>query len=149
MNRHHMTAEGPVPYTAEEEDEADAKQQASAQQEAQSQFGLMVNSYDALVQSRLDDGARAFGYGDPNRPEVSPILHAVSYAEEPAVPKFQAEGRLLRAWRSRYWAACWPILQAVQLGRRPLPGEAELIAELDAAAPPPTEAQVAAEIASL
>jgi hypothetical protein len=101
-------------------------------------FDLMVKEYDGIVQARLDEHARAMGYGDPNRPEVSPILHAISYADEPAVPKFQAEGRALRTWRSLYWAACWPILEAVRMNQRPVPTPAELISELDAAAPPPT-----------
>lgn len=102
-------------------------------------FADLVREYDGHVQKRLDSVAAAMGYGDPNRPEVSPILHAISYADEDAVPKFQAEGRALRAWRSRYWAACWPILEAVRLEQRPVPTPADLIAELDAAAAPPPE----------
>lgn len=109
----------------------------------------LLRHYDAVVQGRLDAVARAFGYGDPNRPEVSPMLHAISYSEEPAVPKFQAEGRLLRAWRSRYWAATWPILQAVQAGQRPVPAVSDLLAELDVAAAPPTAQDVAAEIEAM
>lgn len=33
------------------------------------------------------------------------IDEAVTYAEEPAVPKFQMQGQALRAWRSRLWQA--------------------------------------------
>lgn len=32
------------------------------------------------------------------------ILSAISYAEEPAVPAYQADGRKFRAWRSLVWA---------------------------------------------
>lgn len=103
-------------------------------------WAALVREYDGHVQARLDAHAAAMGYGDPNRPEVSPILHAITYADEAAVPKFQAEGRALRAWRSLYWAACWPVLEAVRLGQRPVPTPAELLAELDAAAPPPVVA---------
>lgn len=103
----------------------------------QAAFNTLVREYDAVVQKRLDSHAAAMGYGDPNRPEVSPILHAITYADEPAVPKFQAEGRALREWRSLYWAACWPILEAVRAGERGVPSPDELLAELDAAAPPP------------
>ena len=52
---------------------------------------------DELVQRHLDAVARSFGYDD--------LVTAISYAEEPAVPKFQDEGRALRAWRSMVWAA--------------------------------------------
>lgn len=116
---------------------------------AASQTAALTKHYDGLVQGRLDDAARAFGYGDPNRPEVSPILHVVSYADEPAVPKFQAEGRLFRAWRSRTWATAAVILDAVRVNERPVPTEAELLVELEAAAPAPTEQDVAAEIVRL
>lgn len=101
----------------------------------------LVPRYDDLVQDHLDAHARRLGYTSMDR--------AVTYASEPAVKKFQAEGRLLRAWRSRYWAACWPILEAVRTGQREIPEPAALIAELDAAATPPTEADVQAEIATL
>lgn len=99
----------------------------------------LIKAYDLVVQTRLDAVARdEFRYGDPNRPEVSPILHAISYAEEPAVPKFQAEGRALRAWRSLTWAAAASILIAVQRGERTVPSAAALLAELEAVAPAPT-----------
>lgn len=112
-------------------------------------FSEQVKQYDGIVQSRIDRAAQEMGYGDPNRPDMSPILHAITYAEEPAVKKFQAEGQLLRAWRSRYWAACWPILADVRDGKRPIPSPESLIAELDQAAPPPTPGDVNAKIAEL
>lgn len=121
----------------------------TAAQPEQPAFDDQVKLYDGIVQARIDRAAAEMGYGDPNRPDMSPILHAITYAEEPAVPKFQAEGQLLRAWRSRYWAACWPILQDVRDGKRPIPQPAALIAELDAAAPPPTPGDVNAKIAEL
>lgn len=76
------------------------------------------------VQSWLDGQARALGYDD--------IKAAVSYAEEPAVPRFQQEGQALRRLRSLVWARYDEILNAVQAGQRPVPTEAELIAELEA-----------------
>jgi len=117
--------------------------------DAQAAFAAQVQAYDAVVQARIDSVARSFGYGDPNQPEVSPILHAISYAEEPAVRKFQAEGRVLRAWRSHYWAACWPILEDVRAGRRAVPTPNALLVELDAIAPAPTAQDVADEIATM
>ncbi len=41
---------------------------------------------------------------------------AVSYAEEPAVPRYQAEGRALRAWRSRLWFAFDELLPQLESG---------------------------------
>lgn len=60
------------------------------------------------------------------------IRSAVTYADEPSVPRFQAEGRAFRAWRSLVWARCYEILNEVQAGQRPIPTEAELVAEMEA-----------------
>ena len=91
----------------------------------------------AAVYTHLNTAAQALGYDD--------IRAAVTYADEPAVPKFQAEGRAFRAWRSLVWAHCYQVLDDVQAGRRPIPSAAELIAELPAlhieypADPPPED----------
>lgn len=114
--------------------------QAHLAQQAE-QFAGLTAQYDQLVQDRLDEHARSLGYTSMDR--------AVTYASEPAVKKFQAEGRLLRAWRSLYWTACWPVLEAVRTGTRPVPTREALLAELDAAAPPPTQTDVQQEIANL
>ena len=74
------------------------------------------------VQKHLDEAAQALGYDD--------IKSAVTYAEEPAVPKFQAEGQAFRAWRSLVWDACYAIMGDVLAGNRPIPTAEELIAEL-------------------
>lgn len=84
----------------------------------------IMSRLGARVRSWLDEQARALGYDD--------IKSAVSYAEEPAVPRFQQEGQALRRLRSLAWARYDEILNAVQAGRRPVPTEAELIAELEA-----------------
>lgn len=76
------------------------------------------------VQQHLDTAARAIGYDS--------IASAVTYAEEPAVAKFQAEGRAFRAWRSRVWEACYQIMADVQANTRGIPSAADLIAELPA-----------------
>jgi hypothetical protein len=49
----------------------------------------------AGVRLHLDNSAQAFGYDS--------MQSAVTYAEEPAVPKFQLEGKSFRAWRSVVW----------------------------------------------
>lgn len=75
------------------------------------------------VQAWLDGTANDVGYDD--------IKSAVSYADEPSVPRFQEEGRAFRTWRSLVWKACNEILQNVLSGARPKPASsAALIAEL-------------------
>lgn len=71
-----------------------------------------------VVQQYMDAIARAYGYDD--------MRTAVTYAEEPAVPKFQAEGRALRAWRSAIWQACYDLLEHVQAGQAPEPTAEQL-----------------------
>lgn len=82
---------------------------------------------ESAVQEYMDAKAASYGYGDERLP---PLLSAISYAEEPAVPKFQAEGQKFRAWRSLVWAACYSILGDVVAGQRQVPTVEELIAEL-------------------
>ncbi len=79
----------------------------------------------AAVQWHLDSVAMAWGYDG--------IWSAVTYADEPAVPQFAAEGAALRAWRSNVWAACYEVLAEVQAETRPVPTEEELLADLPAA----------------
>jgi hypothetical protein len=74
--------------------------------------------------ARFDAVARALGYDS--------ISTAVTYLEESAVPKFQAEGYALRAWRSRVRASCYSILAEAEAGTPPAPGRDELLAELPA-----------------
>ena len=49
------------------------------------------------LQNYLDSVAKQYGYDN--------IMSAISYAEEPSVPKFQHEGRAFRKWRSLFWVA--------------------------------------------
>lgn len=85
----------------------------------------VVGSYTAAIQTHLDGVAQSWGYDN--------IYTAATYAEEPAVKAFQDEGKALRAWRSRVWAAARQTLADVQAGKTPLPTVAELIASLPAA----------------
>lgn len=70
----------------------------------------IIASIASAVQSHLDATAQSLGYDD--------IKTAVTYADEPAVPKFQAEGQSLRAWRSLVWAKCYQLLDEVTSGER-------------------------------
>lgn len=81
-------------------------------------------SLTAAVQHHLDAQAQALGYDS--------LASAASYADEPAVPTFQAEGRALRAWRSLVWAECVEMLTQVNQGQRDAPTVPELLAALPA-----------------
>lgn len=76
----------------------------------------------AAVQAHLDAAARAAGYDS--------IFTAVTYADEPAVARFQTEGLAMRQWRSLVWGHCIEVMAAVEAGQRVVPTDAELIAEL-------------------
>lgn len=81
-----------------------------------------VTAITVAVQAHMDEQARTCGYDD--------IKSAVTYADEPAVPKFQAEGLVFREWRSLCWAHCYAVLDTVNAGERAIPTATELIAEL-------------------
>jgi hypothetical protein len=74
------------------------------------------------VQRHLDGAAVLMGYDD--------IRTAVTYAEEPAVSKFQNEGRALRAWRSLVWEKCYAVLGQWNDGQIAEPTAAALLAML-------------------
>ena len=81
-------------------------------------YGGMVTHYGGAA------GPVIFGVG------YNDIKSAVTYADEPAVPKFQAEGLVFREWRSLCWAHYYAAMAAVHLGERAIPTAEELIAEL-------------------
>ena len=85
----------------------------------------IVGDYTQAVQAHLDRVAQSWGYDS--------IYTAATYADEPAVRVFSDEGKALRAWRSRVWAAARQTLADVQAGKTPLPTVAELITSLPAA----------------
>ena len=58
------------------------------------------------------------------------IATAISYAEEPAVPKFQNDGKAFRAWRSLVWAYAYEQLAAVKAGERTQPTVEDFLLEL-------------------
>lgn len=76
----------------------------------------------ASVQRHVDHVAQGLGYDN--------IATAVTYADEPAVPLFEAQGKALRAWRSHVWASCMATLKAVAAGSVVVPSAADLIASL-------------------
>ena len=82
----------------------------------------VIAAIASRVQTHLDQTARSIGYDD--------IKTAVTYADEPSVPKFQQEGQALRAWRSLVWAKCYELLDEVNAGTRSAMTTEEIIAEL-------------------
>lgn len=76
----------------------------------------------AAVKKHLDACAQAKGYDD--------IKSACTYADEPAVPKFQTEGQGFRKWRSLVWEQCYQVIDDALAGKRPVPTPEELVAEL-------------------
>lgn len=74
------------------------------------------------AQKHMDAVAKTKGYDN--------LLSVVTYADEPTVPTFQAEGIAFRAWRSQVWAYCYEQLAKVLKGERAAPTSEELIAEL-------------------
>jgi hypothetical protein len=83
---------------------------------------VSIENFVQATQEKLDNAAKVAGYDD--------IKTAVTYADEPAVPRFQAEGQAFRAWRSKCWAYCYEQLAQVQGGKRAQPTIPELLAEL-------------------
>jgi hypothetical protein len=82
----------------------------------------VVAALTGAVQSHLDTVARSYGYDN--------AWTACTYADEPAVPRFQQEGASIRAWRSAVWAACHTVMDTVQAGHLPVPTAEELISGL-------------------
>lgn len=75
---------------------ASAKPDASADA-APVSFSVKAASWRVVVKAYADMVARSFDFDD--------MAEAVTYADEPAVPKFQVLGAALRAWRSILWAS--------------------------------------------
>lgn len=74
-----------------------------------------------LAQAHLDAAAQALGYDG--------ALSAATYADEPAVPRFQQEGRRIRRMRSLVWEECYAILGEVAAGA-PWPDEGTFVGRL-------------------
>lgn len=84
-------------------------------------YEQIVVGMTAAIQAHLDATAKQYGYDD--------MKTAVTYADEPFIPKFQMEGQALRKWRSHVWAVAYTELDKHQEGD-PIPTGEELIALL-------------------
>ena len=78
-----------------------------------------IEAVRVRLQRVMDDAARALGYDD--------IKTAITYADEPAVPKFQGEGQAFRTWRSLVWDACYAHPAMSGNAPIPTPDEAEAL----------------------
>lgn len=84
----------------------------------------MLQSFEAAVQSWLDQAARGRGYDG--------ILSASTYATSKHV-RFGPEGIAYRDWRDAVWDYCYAALAEVQAGKRAVPEIKQLLSELPAA----------------
>ena len=69
---------------------------------------LLKGNVDKLgeqLDNHLDATAREYGYDD--------VKTVVTYADEPAVPKFQTEGKAFRRWRSECYAYAYQQMATV------------------------------------
>ena len=81
-----------------------------------------IRVYEKAVQRKMDAMAAEHGYDS--------VATAASYADEPAVSKFQREGMAFREWRSLVWDHCYDQLAKVKAGEIEKPTVEQLIAGL-------------------
>jgi hypothetical protein len=84
----------------------------------------ITEQFEQATQAKLDAAAQAQGYDN--------ISTAISYADEPSVPKFQNDGIAFRTWRSLVWAYAYEQLALVQSGGRGQPTVDAFLQELPA-----------------
>lgn len=82
------------------------------------------DSFESAVQSLHDTTAQKYGYDS--------IRSAISYADDPTVAEFQAEGQAFRTWRSLCWQYAYAQLAAVKAGTISVPSLADFLARLPA-----------------
>lgn len=110
--RYHATAEGNVPFTAEEEAEWDANEFAELAAKPAKEQAALIDAITNAAQSRLDTFASTRGYDG--------ILSATTYASSTAL-KFAQEGQDAVNLRDSTWAALYAIMAEVTAGTRPMP----------------------------
>lgn len=86
-------------------------------------FGVedLQKKYTKLVQNYMDKIVQARGYDD--------VFTCISYVDS-TDEIFKREAQAVLAWRDKVWRLCYDILAEINAGRRAVPTEAELLAEL-------------------
>lgn len=86
-------------------------------------FGVedVQTKYTRIVQEYMDKAVQARGYDD--------VFTCISYINS-TDETFKREANIVLAWRDKVWRMCYDILAEVNAGRRAVPTEAELLAEL-------------------
>jgi hypothetical protein len=82
-------------------------------------LAAIARQFEVMLDDHVDATAKSMGYLN--------TLSAVSYADEPAVPRFQVEGQAFRAWRSRVYARAIEVQGEVLRGERLPPTPSELL----------------------
>lgn len=88
-----------------------------------------VEELQARIQKQLTDAVQRVLDNKAQELLYDNCLSVCSYIDT-GVARFDAEGKAFRAWRSAVWAKGYEILAEVQAGKREIPTEQELIAEL-------------------
>lgn len=88
-----------------------------------------VEELQAQIQKQLTDAVQRVLDSKAQELNYDSCLSVCSYIDT-GVPKFDSEGRAFRSWRSAVWSKGYEILAEVQEGKRAIPTEEELIAEL-------------------
>ncbi|MFJ3486567.1 hypothetical protein ACIPL1_24660 [Pseudomonas sp. NPDC090202] len=93
-------------------------------QPAQEPVEQVIARYESAVQAKMDAAANQRGYDS--------LATAISYADEPAVVRFQADGQAFRRWRSLVWDSAHSTLNAVLAGEEAQPDLETFLAGLPA-----------------
>lgn len=81
----------------------------------------LQQQYTDFVQKLMDKTVQARGYDD--------VFTCISYVNS-TDDTFKAEANAVLQWRDLVWRKCYEILADVEAGKRTVPSEAELLAEL-------------------
>ena len=94
----------------------------TAAEVAEQATAALTAMFESAAQNLLDTTAQSHGYDSINT--------VVSYADEPAVLKFQNDGIAFRAWRSKVWVYAYEQLAMAQAGTRTIPTVDAFLSEL-------------------
>jgi len=114
MARHHATAQGNIPFTPEEEAEADALEAEHLAQAPQRKS----KEVEQAIQTMLDTEAQTAGYDS--------LLSVCSYST--STGPFQPDGKSFIDWRDACWSKVISIQQEVLAGTRAEPTVDEVLA---------------------